>query len=239
MIVAAAETAKHKFARLAGALYLATMAAAIFSQAFIRGSLVVAGDAALTAQKILESEQLFRAGIVIDIVMLTGVLALVWALYVLLRPVNRNLALLAAMLRLAELAIHYVATIFSLVGLTLLGGAGYLAAFEPTELHALARVVIGAQGTGFNVGFVLLGFGSAVFAWLFYRSRYVPRWLAAWGVVASLLLSAYALAVILHPPSTSIGPVSMVPMLVYEITLGAWLLFKGVDVGAGEPGNPA
>jgi hypothetical protein len=239
MTAAAIEMTQRKLARLAGALYLATMAGAIYSQVFIRGALVVPGDAAQTARRILESERLFRAGIVIDIAMLTGVLLLVWALYVLLRPVNRQLALLAGMLRLAELAIHYVATVFSLVGLTLLGGADYLTAFEPAQLQALARVAIGAQGTGINLGFVLLGLGSAIFAWLFYRSRYVPRLLAAWGILASLLLSTYALAVIVDPAASSIGPVSMIPMFIYEVALGGWLLVKGVDIRAAPPGDSA
>jgi hypothetical protein len=79
-----------------------------------------------------------------------------------------------------------------------------------------------------NTGFVLLGLGSAVFAWLFFRSRYIPRILAGWGVFASFLLSAYAFTVIVFPRAAALQIVPMLPMGIYEVGLGFWLLLKGV-----------
>ncbi|MFD0738059.1 DUF4386 domain-containing protein [Lysobacter koreensis] len=217
-------------ARLAGALYLVTMATAIFNQSFVRGSLLVRGDATRTAQNIAGSEQLFRIGIAADIVTFTGVVLLVWALYVLLRPVGRNLAVLAVFLRLAEVAVHYVATLFSLGALVLLSGAEYLAPLDTGQLQALARASLSMHGAGLNLGFVLLGLGSAVFAYLLLRSRYVPKALAAWGVFASLLLSASAIAVIVFPAVSPFVMAAMIPMFIYEVSLGLWLLLKGPSV---------
>ena len=213
-------------ARLAGATYLVTMATAIFSQSFIRGSLVVRGDATQTAQNIIASERLYRIGIAADIVTFTGVVVLTWALYVLLRPVGKHLAVLAVLLRLVEVAVHYVVTMLSLGVLLMLGG-GHLATFDASQRYSVVRLVLSAQGAGLNLGFVLLGLGSAVFAYLLLRSHYVPKALAALGMVASLLLSASAIAVILLP---AVGPAvraTMVPMFVYEVSLGLWLLLKG------------
>ena len=152
---------------------------------------------------------------------------LIWALYVLLRPVGRSLALLAVLMRLVEVAIHYVAMVFSLGALMLLSGAEYLTPFEPGQLHSLARVALSTQGAGLNLGFVLLGLGSAVFAYLLLRASYVPRALAAWGVFSSLLLTTSAITVILFP---AVGPfvlATMIPMFLYEVALGFWLLLKG------------
>lgn len=222
-----------KAARLAGAMYLFAMAAGIFGESFVRGALVVRGNAALTAQNILGSEQLFRIGIVADLLTYSAVVVLTWALYVLLKPVDRSLALLAVLFRLIEVAIHCVATVFSLVALMLLGGTGYLDSFGVAQLQALARLAIAAQGAGLNLGFVLLGLGSTVFAWLLLRSGYVPRALAGWGVFASLLLAASAVAFILFPAVAPFRLGAMVPMFVYEVGLGAWLLLKGARLGPG------
>jgi hypothetical protein len=191
----------------------------------------VRGDATQTAQNIIGSERLFRVGIATDIVTFTGVVVLTWALYVLLRPVGRNLALLAVLLRLVEVAIHYVATLFSLGALILLSGAGYLSTLDTGQLHSLSRAALSAQGAGLNLGFVLLGLGSAAFAYLLWKSRYVPRALAAWGVFSSLLLTTSAVTVIVFP---LVGPfvlATMIPMFIYEVGLGLWLLIKGAGVG--------
>lgn len=210
-------------------MYLLSMGTGILGESFIRGSLVVRGDATRTAQNIIESEQLFRMGIATDLATFTAVIVLTWALYVLLKPVARNLALLAVLFRLTEVAIHFVATIFSSMALLLLSGVD-LRSYDADQLHSLALVALRAQGAGINLGFVPLGLGSAVFAWLLLRSRYVPAALAAWGIFASLLLTTTAVAFVVFP---AIGPFrlgAMVPMFLYEISLGCWLLFRGAKI---------
>jgi hypothetical protein len=224
--------APARAARLAGALYLLTMATGIFGTSYVRGSLIVRGEATQTAQNIIESERLFRIGIATDLITYTAVIVLTWTLYVLLRSMDRNLALLAVFLRLAEVAIHFVATLFGLVTLVLLSGADYLNTFDTSQLHTLARVALSAQGAGVNFGFILLGLGSTVFAYLLLRSGYVPRVLAAWGMFSSLLLSTSAALLVVFP---AVGPfqlITMIPMFIYEVTLGFWLLLKGAKVNA-------
>ena len=222
------QATQARVARLAGALYLVQMATGVFAEVFVRGSLVVRGDPAQTAHNIIDSERFFRLGIASDLVCYTAVLVATWALYVLLRSVDRNLAVLALLLRLMELALHFNVTTQSLTALRLLSGAEYLQAIEPAELQSLAQLAIGVQGAGMNTGFILLGLGSAVFAYLFFRSRYIPRILAGWGVFASLLLSAYALTIIVFPQAAVLQIVPMLPMGIYEVGLGLWLLFNGV-----------
>ena len=90
-------------ARIVGFLYVIQMAVAVFGESFVRGRLIVA-DAAKTAENIVGSERLFRLSIAGDLFVYAGVLVLTWGLYVVLRPVNRNLALLAAFFRLVAQA---------------------------------------------------------------------------------------------------------------------------------------
>ncbi len=227
-----AVAAQARAARLAGAMFLFDNAIGIFAEVYVRGSLL-SGDVTQVAQNIIDSERLYRFSIVSDLAMLTGGLVLIWALYVLLRPVNRDLALLAVFLRIVETAVTAAATVGSLIAVRLLGGAEYLNVFESGELHALSRLARNAFGFGQDVGFIFLGLGSAVFAYLLLRSRYIPRILAGWGVFASLLLATYNLVIIVFPGAVeTLMYVSLAPMGIYEITLGFWLLIRGAKIPA-------
>ena len=220
------------YARVAGCIYLAAMALGIFSQTFILGRIVVPGDAAATANNILASEELFRLGVALDVVTFASDVVIAWALFELLKAVDAPLALLGALLRVADGAILAVTTFDGLLTLRLLSGADYLRALDAQQLQSLARLFISARGLGFDVGFFFLGLGSALFAYLLFKSRYVPRLLAGWGVFASLLLAAGSLAVILSPGFAASASMSyMIPMFFYEVPLGLWFLVKGVSVG--------
>jgi len=109
------------------------------------------------------------------------VIVLVWTLYVVVKPIHGNLALLAVLFRLAENCLAAVATLSPFAALSFVTGADTLRAFDPGQLQALACTVRRGQGMGLGVAFVFLGVGSAIFSFLWFRSRYVPRALAAAG----------------------------------------------------------
>lgn len=207
-------------------MYLLTMATALFGEAYVRGSILVGDSAAQTARNLVELDQLFRIGLATDLLTFCGVVVLVWALYQLLRPTDGRLAVLAVCFRLIELGVHFSAVGLGLVALSLLGGGEYTRGFDAAQLHGLAGFAIRAQMTGLSLGFIPLGLGSAVFALLLLRSGVVPRLLAAWGIFASLLLAAYSFGLVLSPSTSDFFYVGMLPMFVYEVSVGAWLLFK-------------
>ena len=225
-----------RLARLAGAMYLIQIAAGTFSELVARSPFLVRGDASQTAHNIMSSELLFRIGITSDLVTYISVLIATWALFVLLRPVSRNLALLALFFRLIELSIHFNVTLNSLAALRLLNGAGYLGSVDPALLQALAQHAIGVQGEGLRLGFIPLGFGSALFAYLMFKSRSVPKLLAGWGIFASLLLATFVMVIIVLPSAVTMLYVPMLPMGIYEVSLGFWLLFRGIKPTAGTAG---
>jgi hypothetical protein len=221
-------------ARIVGYLYVIQMAVAVFGESFVRGRLVVA-DAAKTAENIAASERLFRLSIAGDLFVYAGVLVLTWGLYVVLRPVNRNLALLAAFFRVVETAVLCAATVNSLVMLKLLSGSQDLKAFEAGQKQSWVKLAYSTQGYGMSVGFILLGLGSTLFAYLFWKSRYVPGGLALLGIVGSLLLSVVTWATIVFPGLRVLGLSYMMPLGLYEVGLGFWLIFKGLRAPAGAP----
>ena len=229
------ESAQHTAAKVVGFLYLIQMALAIFAESFLRGRIIVSGDAVQTASNITASERLFRLSLANDLILYASVIVLIWGLYVVLRPVNKNLALLAAFLRLVENAILAGTILGAFAALGFLSGADYLQAFDPKQLEALAQTSLRVYGGGFKIGFVFLGLGSAVFSYLWLKSRYIPRALAAWGIFSSLVLSIVTLIVIVFPVlGSALGLTYMVPMFFYEVGLGLWLLIRGLK----EPPPP-
>ena len=216
-------------ARLAGFLYLLTNAIAIFAFV-VRGRLIVRGDAAQTAVNILGSQQWFRAAIVAELLCVAGTVALVAALYVTLRPVNRNMALLAVCWRLMENATLAVVTLAEFAMLALLGSDATLHAVSQPELQALSYAALRVYSAGFNIGFLFLGLGSVLFSYLWLRSGYVPRVIAAWGIFASAMMALSMPVIMIFPDlNTRLMPFYLAPMGIYEIGFGLWLLVKGID----------
>lgn len=223
------EPAQRTAAKVVGFLYLFTMATSIVGFC-LRGPLLVLGDAVQTARNIAASEWLYRISIVTDLITIAGVIILVWALYVVLKPVDGNVALLAAFFRLVENSIVAVITLSAFAVLALVSGGDYLRAFDAKQLEALVyTLAVRVHGAGFNIGFVFLGFGSAVFAYLWFKSRYIPRALAAWGIFSSLVLAIVTLAIMIFPSLGALGLSYMMPLGVYEVGLGVWLLIKGIQ----------
>jgi hypothetical protein len=230
------EPAQQTAAKVAGVLYLLIMAIAIFAEFYARGSLIVPGDAVQTARNIAASERLFRIGIAGNLIMCAGCVMLVGALFVILKPVNRSAALLAAFWRLGECLILAVVTLVDFVALRLLSGAEYLRAFDTQQVQALARVFVAAHADGYGIGMVFFGLGSTAFACLWLKSRYIPRALAAWGIFSSLVVATVALAIMVFPGLVAaVGLFYFAPIFIFEVTLGIWLLVKGLRAPSVEP----
>jgi hypothetical protein len=223
------EPAQRTAAKVAGFLYLFTMVTANFAEFYARGRLIAGGDAAQTAKNIAASERLFRLGTVSNLITFASVVILVVALYVALKPINRNVALLAAFWRIAECSIFALITLNDFVVLRLLSGADYLRAFDTQQLQALAYMFVGVHDAGYLIGLVFFGLGSTVFAYLWFKSRYIPRVLAAWGIFSSLLVAIVTLAIMVFPGLAEVMiPVYFAPIFVFEVGLGLWLLIKGI-----------
>jgi len=225
------ETSPQVYARVGGVLYLIIIVAGLFGEAFVRGKLVVSGDATATAHNIMDSQLLWRLGIAGDLVMHMCDVALTMIFYVLLRPVNRNLALLAAFFNLVQSAILGANKLTLLVALFFLGSADYLKAFEPRQLHALAYLAIKTHGYGFGVGLLFFGCMCLVLGYLIRRSGYFPKILGVLMQIAGLCYLVNSFALLLSPTlANMLFPAILVPAFIGELSVCLWLLVKGVDV---------
>jgi hypothetical protein len=232
MTTLARETSPQIYARIGGILYLIIIVAGLFGHAFIRDRLIVSGDATATAANIRSLESLWRFGIAAELFMLICTVALALILFVLLRPVSRDLALLAVFFNLVSIALEAVSDSLLLLGaLFPLGNAEYLRAFEPEQLYALASLSLELNGYGFGVALIFFGCECLVLGYLICRSGYLPKALGVLMAIAGLSYLTNSFALLLAPTFADlIFPAILIPALVGEASLCLWLLVKGVNV---------
>ncbi|HKQ53859.1 MAG TPA: DUF4386 domain-containing protein [Pyrinomonadaceae bacterium] len=225
------DATERKAARVVGLAYLLALVPAMFAEFYVFGRLIVDDSAAQTALNIVSHERLFRVGTAANLFVFALDIILITALYVVLKTVNKNLVLLAAFWGIVETTVLVVATLSDLEVLRLLSGVDYLRVFEADRLQALARLSISAHNSAYIIGLVFAGLRSAVFCYLWLKSRYVPRVLAALGLFGSLLLAARSFSVIVFPELSQLVPVEYYasPIFIFELTMGFWLLLKGIN----------
>ena len=225
------ERSPQRYARIAGVLYLAIIALGLFGEAFVRGTLVVSGDATATASAIAAAESLWRAGLAGDLLMHVFDVPVIVVLYLLLRPVSESLALLATFFNLIQTAVLVANKLNLLAPILLVGNAGGLNAFSPEQLHALSYMAIKAHGYGFGVGLVFFGFACLFRGYLIFKSGYFPRVSRGADGARGVLLSANSFALLLAPAlASALFPFVLMPAFVGELCFALWLAFKGVNV---------
>jgi hypothetical protein len=218
-------------ARGAGMFWLLTIITGSF--AMIAGrSVVVSGNAAATAANILAHEATFRIGIASDLLASLCYLAATILVYDLLKPVHRNVSLLAAFFSLGGCMVGVLGIIFRLAPIALLSGADYLSVFTSEQLQALAYVSLRMQTLGASFGFVFFGLHCFLVGYLILRSTFLPRFVGVLMVCAGLGWMTDAWATLLYPPlGRALGSYAVIPGLLGEGSLALWLLFIGVNVG--------
>lgn len=225
------EASPRVLARVGGVLYLIIIVGGIFGEAFIRNRVIVSGDAAATAANIRALESLWRFGIASEIFMLMCTVALALILYVLLRPVSRDLALLAVFFNLVSATMEASNELRLIQALFPLGDAGYLSAFAPGQLHAMVSLSLRSYAYGFNVGLIFFGCECVVLGYLIFRSGYIPKAVGMLMLIAGVSYLINSFGLILIPGFTRrVGYSLMAPVLAGEGSLCLWLLVKGVNV---------
>lgn len=217
------------YARIVGVAYLAITAAGVLGVGLVDSKLIVAGDTAATMRNIAADGWLFRLGILATVATYLSVLVAAWAMYLLLEQVHRNLALLGMLARLAE-AVVGMATVFaSLAVVALLRERGSADGLPTARAQSLLALLIELRTSSMDLVLLLIGVGGTAFCYLFYTSRYVPRVLAAWGILTYLSMFAIAFVSILVPDHPKVLELVFYgPGGTFELVFGLWLVIKGV-----------
>lgn len=217
-------------ARVAGLAALVSMAVIVFAHYGINYRLMVPGDATATARNILAHEGLYRINIACDVLYGIGVIVLLTALFTLLEPVHRTLAWFAAILRFVYAMTWLVSAMSLYVALRLLHPPAYARTISTDQMQALARLVLGTGFEAYYIGLPFYALAATVVGVLLYRSRYIPRALAAIGVVGAAFGVLCAFAFILVPGfGKAVDPYWYdTPLGISEIAISLWLLIRGI-----------
>jgi hypothetical protein len=217
-------------ARIAGLLYLIVIAGGLFSEMFVRGRLVVAGDAQATAYNIVAHERLYRWGFAAEIFYCACNVPLNFILYDLFKVVNRSVTLLAVAFALVGTGIEAVSLLAHYAPLVFLGGAPYLSAFSAEQLQAAAYTSLRMFEYGFAVTLVFFGGFCLCLGYVILKSDFFPRIIGALLAVEGLCYLINSFANFLAPAfAARFFPVLMASA-VAELSLCGWLLVAGVNV---------
>jgi hypothetical protein len=176
---------------------------------------------------------LFRIGISSLLILYACVVVLSLSLFVILKTVSKNLALLAMLLRSVEATLGAATVLVSFVVLALLNDIGYSTEFETEQLQSLAGLFLGVRTAGLDLVLIFVGLGGALFCYLFYKSEYIPKILAAWGIFTYLSMIILAFISILIPNHSEIIEIVFYGFgALFEFIIGLWLLIKGINVHA-------
>jgi hypothetical protein len=236
------DSSQRTAAKVAGVAGLLAFILVVFGNYVLLDPLIVPRNAADTARNILAHQTQFRVALTCFIAYGIGSVVLLTALYVILAPVNRGLALTGALFRLVFAILWLIAPLNSLAALRLLGDATYLKVFEPDRLQALARVQLAGSFDDYYVGLPFFGLAATVCAYLWLKSNYIPRGLSIFGVIASAwcVLCAFLFLIFPHFNKIVNDYIFDSPMALFELIVSFWLLLKGLkSVESNEAGTGA
>jgi hypothetical protein len=212
---------------MAGLFYLIFILTTVLAT-YVRSQFIVSGDAATTANNIVASQGLFRVGFVTELVSAVFFLLAAWALYVLLKPVNKNLALLFLLLNLGGVAVECVNALNLFAALQFLSGANYLTVFQTGQLQALAMSFLNLYTNGFLIAQIFFSAWLLPLGYLVYKSRFLPRPLGLLLILDFFGNLSWFLQGFLLPDYTILAYPGNAISFIAEISLMLWLLVIGV-----------
>jgi hypothetical protein len=213
--------------RFAGLLYVLTSFVGFFAMGYVPSKLIVHGNAAATASNITASETLFRLGIAGELIGQAGFIFVALALYDLLKGVNRRHASLMMTLIVVSIPIAFVNELNSIAALVLVRGADFLSIFEKPQRDALAMLFLNLHHHGFVVAEIFWGLWLFPLGLLVYRSRFLPRFLGVWIILAGFAWVVLSLTGILLPQYQDKVDTYAQPAFFGEIAFMLWLLIRG------------
>jgi len=218
----------NKTARMAGFLYLIYMVIHILANIVGRSRFIVYGDATATANRILASAWQFRTGIMIDLLGAVLFLLTAWTLYVLLKPVNKKIALLFLLLNLCGVVIYSLNLLNQFTPLLLLDGDIYLKTFQADQLQSLFMLFLNIYKNGFMMAQIFFAIWVFPLGYLIFKSMFLPKILGIILMIHSFTWLLYVVMFFFIPNFIGITYISFPLGFIAEFGLTLWLLIKGV-----------
>jgi hypothetical protein len=225
----------RRYARVAGVAMLLSIVFGALGEAYIPGRIIVAGDAAATAANIVAHPVLFRMGFATYLVEGICDIALCVIFYILLRPVNRNLALLSAFFGIVSMVTFASAESSYYASALVLRDTAGMTAFTAEQRSAMALLAMRISATIATLFLTLYGIATMIRGWLIMRSGYFP---AVFGVLFIIGGAGFFLRTwtFLLAPRYS-GDFFLFPMAAAGVPFMVWLLVRGGRISAPQSHN--
>jgi hypothetical protein len=227
------DTSQRKALKIAGFMFLFAFIIPTLNWALVLSRFNVAGDALATARNIMANTFLFRLGVSVELLLSVGLVVLGLALYVMLKSINKQLALLALVLKLVEATIMAVTVLLPFIALGFAQADAASTAVTQEQLQMPLGLIFNAHTAITAVPMVFLGLDMMLFCYLLLKSKFIPRLLAAFGILSFALILVQSLLFILAPEYATMPINQMLfwaPSGLFEIVIGLWLLIKGINL---------
>jgi len=223
--------ASKQAVKTAGMMFLLCFIVPTLNWVFGLYKLVVIGDPVATVNNIMADQMLFRVGLGVELAMAIGLIVLATSLYLILKPVNKNLALFALLLKMAEAVIVAAIVLVYFIVLQLVAGET-----GPVleQLKAPMGVLFNTHAAIHSIPMVFLGLDMMLFSYLFLKSNFIPKPLAVFGIISFACIFVHSFGTIVAPEYAGIPIVAgllYTPSGIFELVIGTWLLVKGIKGG--------
>ena len=216
--------------KIAGIGYLIIFISGIYANFFVLENLIVQNNSSATVSNILGNEFLFRIEVVTFLIMVIFDVVLTWALYIIFEPIDRNLSLLSALLRLVNCSIFGIALFHLLNVLQMLSGADYLQAIGTSQLEANVMLSLQSFSDTWLIGLVFFGIHLLFLGQLIIKSGFVPKFIGVLLIIASLGYMTDSFANFLLSNYSEYKEIFqlivIIPGIIGEFSFTVWLLKK-------------
>jgi len=224
---------KHKAAKVAGFMFLCSLLIPSLNWAFILSKFIVPENVISTAHNIMADKMIFRIGIINEVLSAVVIVLLSLALYLILKSINKNLALVALVLKFVNAFLTLVIAFAHLIALQVLSSLASFTTTNQEQVKALVGVFLNNHISLTSIPGMFLGISMSIFLYLLLKSKYIPGVLAGFGFISYVLIFIYDLLFFLSPTFSSIPIVQIVgwgPNVLFMPIIGFWLLIKGLNI---------
>jgi Domain of unknown function (DUF4386) len=218
-----------KMGRFAGLLFLILIVTGVFAEFFVRQKLYVVNDPIASAQNIVENQWLFRLGFVSDLVMSTMFFFYGYVLYLIFKPVSKNIALFLLLCIVISVAMFCQNTLYQFSTFDLLINESYSGTFKPEQIQVLSMFFQNIHTKGYVVNQIFHGMYLFPLGYMIIKSRYVPKIIGGFLILGCIgvLISFFNYFLFPNHESILMDNITL-PADIGEFSLCLWLLIMGI-----------
>jgi Domain of unknown function (DUF4386) len=221
-----------KAARIAGVVYLSMVLTGPFSLIYVPSKLIVRGNATATADNVLAHETMFRLSTLAELVGQVIFICLGFALYRLLRDVNKTWSWLMVGFVLVSAAVGFSNSLNNIAALILFRGGEFLTVFDKPQRDALAMLFLRLHSHGHFINEIFWGLWLFPFGLLVFRSGFLPRILGIWLIIACFAWIALSITALFFPIHYEAAFRWLQPAFLAELAMMLYFLIRGANVKA-------